>query len=144
MMAILMNEVMERSGRGLNWDPIKARTWYDWRKYVNQSQWPASGFEVGPPTCNTGILTNRSLKLLRSLHPNDTYVGRKVLGSMSERHSICVGQLWPLLYTPVGILGWGWRISFLKFFVKESKFCNLHPELCRLHQEINSGPFEQY
>ena len=139
------NEVTERSGRGLNWDNITVQ-WKEGRKYVNQSEWPASGFEVGPPTFNAVLLTNRSPQLRGCLQRNDPYEGRKVLGSIPERCSIYVGQSWPPLYSPVGILdgGEGLLIYFLEFFVKEIKFCNLHSEICRLHKEFNSWLSEQY
>jgi len=37
------------------------------------------------------------------LQPNVPRMGRRVLSSISERHSTCVAQLWPSLYSLVGI-----------------------------------------
>jgi hypothetical protein len=136
-------EVTERIGRGLNWDPNTACSRKEWRKYVNESEWPASGLEVGPPTWNTGMLTNRSPQLLSCLQQNDPYKGRKVLGSTPERRSKCAGHLWPLLYSLVGILDGG-GFTFFNFSWTKVKFCNLHPEFCRLHQEFNFWLSEQY
>jgi hypothetical protein len=62
----------------------------------------------------------------------------QVLGSILERCSICICQLWPLLYNPVGIFPW-----VLLIICKSLHEKNFNPiiwlQFCRLHQEFNSG-----
>lgn len=43
---------------------------------------------------------------INPLHPNDPYMGCRVLGWVSKWHKIYISQLWPFLYSPVGFFLW--------------------------------------
>ena len=77
--------------------------------------------------------------IFNPLQPNDPYIGCRVMGLILEQRRVCIGQLWPLLWGPVGILSLGFAYFFYKVCMKKIKSCNINPEFCRLHRELNSG-----
>jgi hypothetical protein len=65
---------------------------------------------------------------------------RRMLGSILERHSLCVCQMWPFLHSPVAFCPFSFACLFsCKSLHKKAKSCNLHPGFFRLHRKLNSG-----
>ena len=83
----------------------------------------------------TGYKTSYGLS---HLQPNDPYMGRSVLGSVPERRSICVSQLWTLLNRPVWNFFSGVCLFIYKFCIKINLV--IYPEFCTLYRNLIQVP----
>lgn len=80
------------------------------------------------------------LSCIKAFNPcvsKDVYAGRRLPGSIPERHSICVGQLWPFLYSPIAFCPL--VFFFFTSLHQEAISCYLYLGFCRLQRKFNSG-----